>query len=270
MIDNKIVKDIICLGIMVVVFLSAYSITLIIQQTALAQQKQTAAGNVTAQVVPQGTSLQVANKTAASTNLTGTTTSSGNVAAQVVPQGTSLKASNATTTTTTTTTPTSSSNNKLDCSAIASNIGGRVVPNPDVCDVLILRQAPVIIGPGNMNMNKFSTINSIVEVASVSDLMTKSKGGGGTAAGAYSSANNTNAQKVFVMGEFSLLEPQLIPMVKAAIGSNWTIAAVHNHMVQEKPKMMFVHWSAQGDLNTITNQIKNVLLIVSKVPSSGS
>ena len=58
-------------------------------------------------------------------------------------------------------------------------------------------------------------------------------------------------------------------MVKAAVGSNWTIAAVHNHMVLEKPKMMFVHWSAQGDLNTITNQIKNVLLTVSKVPNSG-
>jgi hypothetical protein len=264
MTDNKIVKDIIYLGIMIVVFLSAYPITLIIQQTALAQQKQTSTGNVTAQVVPQGTSLQGANKTAASTNLTGTTISSGNVTAQVVPQGTSLEASNAITTT-----PTSTSNNKLDCSAIALNIGGRVVPNPDVCDVLILRQAPVIIGPGNMNMNKFSTINSIVEVASVSDLMTKSNGGGGTAVGA-SSANNTNAQRVFVMGEFSLLEPQLIPMIKAAVDSNWTIAAVHNHMVLEKPKMMFVHWSAQGDLNTITNQIKNVLLTVSKVPSSDS
>jgi hypothetical protein len=301
MIDNKIVKDIICLGIMVVVFLSAYSITLIIQQTALAQQKQTSTGNVTAQVAPQGTSLQVANKTAASTNITGTTTPSGNVTAQVAPQGTSLQVANKTAastnitgtttpsgnvtaqvapqgtslktsnaTTTTTTTPTSSSNNKLDCSAIASNIGGIAVPNPDVCDVLILRQAPVIIGPGNMNMNKFSTINSIVEVASVSDLMTKSSGGRGSTTAGGSSANNTNAQNVFVMGEFALLEPQLVPMVKAAVGSNWTIAAVHNHIVQEKPKMMFVHWFAQGDLNTITNQIKNVLLIVSKVPSSGS
>ena len=67
MIDNKIVKDIICLGIMVVVvFLSAYSITLIIQQTALAQQNQTSTGNVTAQVVPQGTSLIPSN------NATGT------------------------------------------------------------------------------------------------------------------------------------------------------------------------------------------------------
>jgi len=118
-----------------------------------------------------------------------------------------------------------------------------------------------------MNMNKFSTINSIVEVASVSDLMIKSNGNGGMVAGA-SSANNTNPQNVFVMGEFSLLDPQLVTMVKSTAGYNWTIAAVHNHMVLEKPKLMFVHWSAQGDLNTITNQIKNVLLILSKVPSS--
>jgi hypothetical protein len=158
----------------------------------------------------------------------------------------------------------------LNCKSIATTIGGLLVPNPSkICDVLILRQAPTIIGPGNMNMNKFSTANSIVEIASVSDLMINSTGAGGTAAGA-ASTNNTNPQKVFVMGEFGLLEPQLIPMVKAAVSSNWTIAAVHNHMVQEKPKMIFVHWSAQGDLNTITKQINNVLSMVSKVPTSGS
>jgi hypothetical protein len=302
MIDNIIVKDIICLGIMVVVvFLSAYSIPLIIQQTALAQQKQTSTGNVTAQVVPQGTSLQVANKTAASTNLTGTTAPSGNVTAQVVPQGTSLTPSNNATATTNKTgttagnvtaqlapqgtsltpsnnaTATSSNANqgsvsvgsKLNCQSIASTIGGIAVSNPsNICDVLILRQAPTIIGPGNMNMNKFSTINSIVEVASVYDLMTtKSNASGGAAGGGASLANS---QKVFVMGEFSLLDPQLVTMVKSTVGYNWTIAAVHNHMVLEKPKMMFVHWSAQGDLNTIINQIKNILLTVSKVPTGSS
>jgi hypothetical protein len=170
----------------------------------------------------------------------------------------------------------------LNCQSISSTIGGIVIPNPSkICDVLIPRQAPTIMGPGNMNMNKFSLASSIVEVASVSDLMTTTNQGGGGAGGASNStaatggrtssgsaSSGTGNQTVFVMGEFSLLEPQLIPMVKAAVGFNWTIAAVHNHMVLEKPKMMFVHWSAQGDLNTITNQIKNVLLIVSKVPSS--
>ena len=170
----------------------------------------------------------------------------------------------------------------LNCQSIASTIGGIVVPNPSkICDILIPRQAPTIIGPGNMNMNKFSTANSIVEVASISDLMaTTNQGGDGASGGSSngtattgrgasgSASSGTGNQNVFVMGEFALLEPQLAPMVKAAVGSNWTIAAVHNHMVLEKPKMIFVHWSAQGDLNTVTRQIKNVLTIVSKVPSS--
>jgi hypothetical protein len=170
----------------------------------------------------------------------------------------------------------------LNCQSIASTIGGIVIPNPSkICDVLIPRQSPTIMGPGNMNMNKFSTINSIVEVAPVSDLMVKSNvsssstsGSGssnrGQIGGASSVTSNTNSPRVFAMGEFSLLDPQLVTMVKATVGSNWTIAAIHNHMMLEKPKMMFVHWSAEGDLNTITNQIKNVLLILSKVPSSGS
>jgi Domain of Unknown Function (DUF1259) len=167
----------------------------------------------------------------------------------------------------------------LNCQSIASTIGGIVVPNPSkICDVLIPRQSPTIMGPGNMNMNKFSTANSIVEVAALSDLMATKKAGGSTGGGSNASAptgggasSGTNTKKtVFVMGEFALLEPQLVPMVKAAVASNWTIAAVHNHMLQEKPKMIFVHWSAQGNLNTITNQIKSVLLTVSKVRSSGS
>ena len=173
----------------------------------------------------------------------------------------------------------------LNCQFIASTIGGIVVPNPSkVCDVLIPRQAPTIVGPGNMNMNKFSTINSIIEIATVSDLMVKSNassggtsGGGGSGSnrgqmtqGASSATSNTNSQRVFAMGEFSLLDPQLVTMIKSTVGSNWTIAAVHNHMVLEKPKMMFVHWSAEGDLNTVINQIKNVLLTVSKVPTGSS
>ena len=247
MINNK---DIICLGVMVMLFfLLTYSITTT-QQTALAQQKQTSTGNVTAQVVPQGTSLQVANKTANSASPTGATTSSGNITAPVVPQGTSLNASNATTSNNTM----SSSNNKLDCSAIASNIGGKVIPNPDVCDVLIIRQAPQIKGgpSSNISLNKFSAINSLIEFVASSS----------------SSTSEGNQQMVFAMGEFGLLESQLAPMVKAAGNSNWTISAIHNHMVLEHPKMVFMHWSAQGNLNTIENQIKNALTAVSKVASN--
>jgi hypothetical protein len=58
--------------------------------TASTNEGGTTSGNVTAQVVPQGTSLNASsNKSMTSAaNTTGTT--SGNVTAQVVPQGTSL------------------------------------------------------------------------------------------------------------------------------------------------------------------------------------
>src|SRR5919206_3416766 len=77
----------------------------------------------------------------------------------------------------------------LNCQAIASKIGGISIPNPNkICDVLIPRQAPTIIGPGNMNMNKFSTINSIVEVGAISDLMVKSNASNGGGGGSGSSS----------------------------------------------------------------------------------
>jgi hypothetical protein len=182
-------------------------------------------------------------------------------------QGNNNNASSASSTNTSTSTTTGGGGGKLNCSDISAKIAGVSIPNPSgICDVLILRQSPTIMGPGNMNMNKFSVINSIVEVATMSDIITKP----GSAGSSSISAGNTSSQQVFVMGEFGLLEPQLVPMVKSAVSSNWTVVAIHNHMVQEKPKMIFVHWSAQGDLNTIENQIKNVLLSVSKVPSSSS
>ena len=149
----------------------------------------------------------------------------------------------------------SSSNSSKDCSAIAANIGGQAVPRQDICDVLILRQSPqIIMQTTNMSLNKFSTTNSLVEFMAMN-----------TTKGTSSSSSNP---KVFVMGEFGLLEPQLAPMLKAAVSYNWTVSAIHNHMVLEKPKLVFVHWSAEGNLNTITTQIKDALVTIGKQPGT--
>jgi hypothetical protein len=165
------------------------------------------------------------------------------------------------TATSTSSTNTTSSGDSRDCLAIAANIGGQAAPRPDVCDVLIIRQSPQIkMQSTNMSLNKFSTTNSLVEFMA----MNRTKGT------SSSSSSATSNPKVFVMGEFGLLESQLAPMLKAANNYNWTVSAIHNHFVLEKPKLIFMHWSAQGDLNTITTQIKNALLAVSKVPSTSS
>jgi Domain of Unknown Function (DUF1259) len=154
-----------------------------------------------------------------------------------------------------TTNATSSGSSSRDCSAIAANIGGQAVPRQDICDVLILRQSPqIIMQSTNTSLNKFSTTNSLVEFMAMN-----------TTKGTSSSSSNP---KVFVMGEFGLLEPQLAPMLKAAVSYNWTVSAINNHIVLEKPKLVFVHWSAQGDLNTITTQIKDALVTIGKQPGT--
>jgi Domain of Unknown Function (DUF1259) len=166
------------------------------------------------------------------------------------------QAANNNTAATSSSTKATSSGSSKDCLAIAANIGGQAVPRPDVCDVLILRQSPqIIMQPTNMSLNKFSTTNSLVEFMA----MNTTKG---------ASSSSTSNPKVLVMGEFGLLEPQLAPMLKAAVNYNWTVSAIHNHMLLEKPKLVFVHWSAQGDLNTITTQIKDALITIGKQPGT--
>jgi len=91
MINNK-AENIIGLGIITIVFLLAFSVILS-QQIVSAQQKQaSSSGNMTAQVAPQGTSLNASKGTTATPNNTHSS-SSGNVTASVKPQGTSLQQS---------------------------------------------------------------------------------------------------------------------------------------------------------------------------------
>jgi Domain of Unknown Function (DUF1259) len=66
--------------------------------------------------------------------------------------------------------------------------------------------------------------------------------------------------KVIAMGEFALIETELKPVLKALARSDWNITAVHNHPILEKPSMIFVHWDALGDLNTIINQTTGALM----------
>jgi hypothetical protein len=48
-------------------------------------------------------------------------------------------------------------------------------------------------------------------------------------------------------------------MLLAISKANWNVTAVHNHPILETPPMIFVHWDALGDLNTLTGQIKQVV-----------
>ncbi|MDP8906752.1 MAG: DUF1259 domain-containing protein [Thermoproteota archaeon] len=137
----------------------------------------------------------------------------------------------------------------INCAAVPANISANAVaiqnPNKDVCDVLIMREAPQVIGHNGTILNKFLVANSIIEMTPAPANM--------------STMGNATSPMVVVLGEFALLHPELKPMLLAISKANWNVTAVHNHPILENPPMIFVHWDALGDLNTLTGQIKQVV-----------
>ena len=138
----------------------------------------------------------------------------------------------------------------IDCASASSQISKKAVPiqnpNKEVCDIVILRDTPQIIGHNGTVLSKFLAINSLVEMMPTPATMSTTN-------------NNSSGPMVVAMGEFALLQTELKPVLSAMSKANVNITAVHNHPILEKPPMIFVHWDTVGSLNTVLNQTKGVV-----------
>jgi Domain of Unknown Function (DUF1259) len=130
------------------------------------------------------------------------------------------------------------------CPGLGKTLGGIPVPSGNVCDVVVVRQTPEIMGHNGLVMNKFTLMNSVIEFMPTN---------------ATSSSSSPSNQSVYVMGDFALLESEMNPVLQVLTEAGWTVTGIHNHMILESPKTSFMHWETQGDLNTIIGQIKNAL-----------
>lgn len=152
--------------------------------------------------------------------------------------------------------------NALDCKALSSQVSKSAVPinnpNKDVCDTVILRTDPLIMGQNGTILNKFLVINSIIEIM-------QAPANFSSAAGVNSNNNNESNPMVVVMGEFALLQNELKPALMSLSKANLNVTAVHNHPILEKPPMIFVHWNTMGNLDTVMGQIKDVVADYEKI-----
>jgi hypothetical protein len=123
-------------------------------------------------------------------------------------------------------------------------LGGISVPSDNVCDVVVVRKSPEILGHNGSVMNKFTLMNSVIEFM---------------ATNTTSSSQSPSNQSVYVVGDFALLESEMNPVLQILTNAGWTVTGIHNHMILESPKTTFMHWETQGDLNTIIGQIKDAL-----------
>ena len=62
-----------------------------------------------------------------------------------------------------------------------------------------------------------------------------------------------------VAGDFTMLEDEVAPVIKALVESGIEVVAVHNHMVHEQPRIYFLHYWGVGNADQLAKGLKAAL-----------
>jgi hypothetical protein len=68
-----------------------------------------------------------------------------------------------------------------------------------------------------------------------------------------------NHEKAIVDGDFIMFESELQPVLKALRGAGIHIVAIHNHMVGESPRTVFLHYWGVGPTRALAQGLKAAL-----------
>lgn len=148
-------------------------------------------------------------------------------------------------------------NDPEKCAALASVVKGKAIPDYNLCDVVVYRQAPAIVRHDGLVLNNFSGIGHYIEMVPATLNNTAMYAGDSSNNGSTNS-NTTNLKAGF--GEFALIDSEVIPVREVMQKYNWTETALHHHMLGETPKILFLHWSVTGDANDLIKQAKEMIM----------
>lgn len=73
-----------------------------------------------------------------------------------------------------------------------------------------------------------------------------------------------NDNNAIVDGDFAVLENELQDVLKSLRSSTINIVAIHNHMIHENPRLIFIHYWGQGTLHNLASGLKNALEHIKK------
>jgi hypothetical protein len=65
--------------------------------------------------------------------------------------------------------------------------------------------------------------------------------------------------KAVVDGDFVMFEPEVQPVLKALRGAGIHIVAIHNHMIEESPRTVFLHYWGVGPTRDLAQGLKTAL-----------
>jgi hypothetical protein len=81
----------------------------------------------------------------------------------------------------------------------------------------------------------------------------------GLALGAWAAFHHIGDTDAMVMGDLVLTEDEVAPVMKALHDGGVEVTAIHNHLVGETPKIMYIHIGGHGEPVKLAQAIKNAV-----------
>jgi hypothetical protein len=80
----------------------------------------------------------------------------------------------------------------------------------------------------------------------------------GLALGSWA-AFSGNDSEAMVMGDLVLLEDEVNPVIKSLRSAGFQITAIHNHLMNETPHVLYVHYMGEGNASEIAKSLRDAL-----------
>ncbi len=71
--------------------------------------------------------------------------------------------------------------------------------------------------------------------------------------------------QVIVMGDLTVFEDEVNPVMSVALEGGLQVTALHNHFLYDRPKVMFMHIGGHGDLEALARGVRSALDEVARV-----
>ncbi len=134
---------------------------------------------------------------------------------------------------------------KFDCLSLGKTPERILVPNGNVCDIMVICKFHHIIGHNGLVMGEFTLMISVIELRVIDSSLSSS-----------SYILNPN---LYLISDSALLISETNSVILTLTKAAWIITGANNGVILKSPKNTFFHWTAQGNPNTIIGQTKDAL-----------
>jgi uncharacterized protein DUF1259 len=81
----------------------------------------------------------------------------------------------------------------------------------------------------------------------------------GLALGSWAAFKSKTPAQAVVHGDLVLTEPEVNPVISALQAHNFEITALHNHVIDETPSVMYLHYWGEGSAVTLAENVRDAL-----------